>query len=99
MDTTTKIPGNKAVPYMSEEINAIYNDSMRKTFEGREKIKLDWKYKLGMTAGRTRSTIYRDENYKAQKECHGKNISFWVDEVEAEFKNETELIDYLAGKL
>lgn len=58
----------------------------------------NWQYKLGMTIGRTRSEIYRDDDLKVQKEVHGNNISYFIDGDKNEYYSEEHLIEELVNR-
>ncbi len=59
----------------------------------------NWQYALGTTIGHTRHTVYKDWDKKIQKEVHGKNVSFWIDNDPKEYKTEEELLEALTLKV
>lgn len=59
-------------------------------------MEFNFKYALGMTVGRTRSTVYKDWDKKVTKEVHGKKVFYFIDGDDREFKNENDLGEALS---
>jgi hypothetical protein len=56
-------------------------------------LNFNFQYALGTTIRNTRHTVYRDWDKKCQKEVHGKDISYWIDNDPKEYRSIEELTE------